>query len=374
MPVLSTTVQSLVKNARFNCGEMAQLERLSNNRLDAEMIATRYVDTLEAGVGSWLNQLLQRLGSRVRVGTAIANLSSEADLLAGRVLLPDAGRKHPSVLAVQKALIALASRTKNLSYMLLEFGADGDYGNETVKAVREFQRQNGLVVDGKVGQKTAQALDRELRRTRVPGITQATLQDIVSAANELCTPEFAKNYDFSEPWVNLDPRHNAPVGVPIGVLRNVFKCNLFGGNVLRKGGFEPPYYRNNNNSNRGEYANANQWYKWSDRYAASHGNPVRFKLVDEVKVTSIPNQDQQLQRIRQLLAQVKPGEFVMVGYPGDTVINGGHTRVCVSNEFATNGTVSFAQASSHPALVRHEGADVFLGVETVWLLRPNTPM
>ena len=39
-------------------------------------------------------------------------------------------------------------------YSLPVYGADGTYGDETVKTVKQFQKDNGLVVDGVVGQNT----------------------------------------------------------------------------------------------------------------------------------------------------------------------------------------------------------------------------
>ena len=39
-------------------------------------------------------------------------------------------------------------------YSLPIYGADGSYGDETVKAVKSFQTKNGLLVDGVVGQET----------------------------------------------------------------------------------------------------------------------------------------------------------------------------------------------------------------------------
>lgn len=43
-------------------------------------------------------------------------------------------------------------------YSLPIYGADGSYGDETVKAVKNFQAKNGLLVDGIVGQETWKAL------------------------------------------------------------------------------------------------------------------------------------------------------------------------------------------------------------------------
>ena len=43
-------------------------------------------------------------------------------------------------------------------YDLPKFGADGDFGKETDEAVREYQENNGLVVDGKAGPNTINSL------------------------------------------------------------------------------------------------------------------------------------------------------------------------------------------------------------------------
>ncbi len=42
--------------------------------------------------------------------------------------------------------------------MMLKYGIDGDFGNETLKAVKAFQRARGLKVDGIVGKQTRAAL------------------------------------------------------------------------------------------------------------------------------------------------------------------------------------------------------------------------
>lgn len=50
-----------------------------------------------------------------------------------------------------------------LGYDLSPYGADGKYGNKTVEAVKQFQRDHGLTVDGICGQKTWAALDAEVK-------------------------------------------------------------------------------------------------------------------------------------------------------------------------------------------------------------------
>ena len=67
------------------------------------------------------------------------------------------GSKGTDVITLQKRLMALG-------YTLPKYGADGDFGNETLNAVKAFQRENKdtsgkkLTVDGIVGSKTWAAL------------------------------------------------------------------------------------------------------------------------------------------------------------------------------------------------------------------------
>ncbi len=47
-----------------------------------------------------------------------------------------------------------------LGYQLPTYGADGDYGAETIAAVKEFQKDHGLTADGVCGPKTWAALKK----------------------------------------------------------------------------------------------------------------------------------------------------------------------------------------------------------------------
>lgn len=49
---------------------------------------------------------------------------------------------------------------KNKGYDLGKWGVDGDFGKQTLKAVKKFQMDNHLVVDGRVGPKTWEALSK----------------------------------------------------------------------------------------------------------------------------------------------------------------------------------------------------------------------
>ncbi|MBI4616709.1 MAG: hypothetical protein HY720_24065 [Planctomycetes bacterium] len=192
-------------------------------------------------------------------------------------------------------------------------------------------------------------------------------EDIVAAAKKL-VDERGENYGVDDPWWNVDPRHALPAGKRIGGLKGRWKCNLFGGNVLAQAGFEPPYY---GNKGKGEYPNANQWFKWSDKYASKYGNKSHFNLVGELDVESLEG-DARRKAIAELLKQAKPGDFIVVDHLGSAVSDGGHVRVVVENKIGEGeGTVACAQASYTSALVKNETVDSFTGEEKVWILRPN---
>lgn len=53
----------------------------------------------------------------------------------------------------------LQNRLIALGYSLPKYGADGDYGTETVNAVKAFQKDKGLTVDGEFGPKSLAALE-----------------------------------------------------------------------------------------------------------------------------------------------------------------------------------------------------------------------
>ncbi len=378
MPTLTSVTRLLVQDTCFSVADFEKLRsrgRWPRRRAalqDAKLLVTRYADLLDPGMGKWLQTLIQKWGETVTLPEPIENLAAAPELLSGEVTLPQAGRHHATVVTVQRALMALAKRRNEKDYLLPGYGADGDYGRETMAAVRAFQGHYGhLEVTGIVDKSTAETLDQVLRLTRPTGMVTAKPNDIVSAAMALCEYPKALNYGVPHPWVNIDPFHAVPVNRPFSFLTNRWKCNLFGGNVLRKGGYEPPFY---GNRGKGEYPNANQWQKWSDRYAAIHGNKVHFQLIAELQPDAIANYDERIQKINELLQAARPGDFLMQDHPGPSVADGGHTRVAVANNFAPDGTVAFAQAQYERAEVQDEDAADLLPAENLWLLRPNLTM
>lgn len=176
----------------------------------------------------------------------------------------------------------------------------------------------------------------------------------------------AENYGVQDPWYNIDPNHALPANVNLGGLRGKWKCNLFAGNTIHAAGFEPPYY---GNRGRGEYPNANQLYKWSDKYAGQFGNKTHFQMVGELDVQNV--QGSKEEAIARLLQNAKVGDLIIVDHLGTDVADGGHCRVLVAKN--PNGTYEFAQASYDSALIRNEDNSRLTNEETIWILRPNRP-
>lgn len=69
------------------------------------------------------------------------------------------GDKGEAVKTMQKMLIAVGVSCGSS-------GADGSFGNDTVKAVKAYQKKKGLVVDGYYGEKTKAALTADYAKTK----------------------------------------------------------------------------------------------------------------------------------------------------------------------------------------------------------------
>ena len=65
------------------------------------------------------------------------------------------GSTGPEVKSLQNKLL-------QIGYYLGSYGADGDYGDATVTAVRKFQKDNSLAVDGEAGPNTLAKIDKVL--------------------------------------------------------------------------------------------------------------------------------------------------------------------------------------------------------------------
>jgi peptidoglycan hydrolase-like protein with peptidoglycan-binding domain len=387
MPSIGPYAQSLVSDAHLSLADVQALRSAVQSGTasvsDVEVIASRYADAMDSGVGSALQQLANDLGSRASVALPIANLANAPGLLNGSVTLSSSNnRDHAYVPIVQRALMALASRNNNTDLMPLKYGADGDFGDETTNAVKAFQQSQSLPVTGSVDMATAQALDAALRKTNVPPIFAGTvtpstpqLSDVKDAALALIQVRGAA-YGQSQPWQNIDPRHamaydyHRPLFTDLPQLTGVWKCNLFACATLAAAGFEPPYF---GNQGHGEYPVANQLYKWSDTYASQFGNAsaVRFNLRAEIDPSQYSDPDALAAATKAVLETAQPGDLIIVRHPGGgNAADGGHCRVCIENDVDTAGTVSCAQGSFDAAVVKDQVVDDFSREDHVWVLRP----
>lgn len=379
---LNPQLQNLVQDGRLAGADVDALANLAKQGqirgADVVALGARYADALDAGTGNKLAAVAKQLGVALRPEAPIADLTGAPGVLNGLVTLaPDKNRRHPGVKTVQRALIALANRLERPAYMLPVWGADGDFGGESTKAVAAFQRDHGLEATGTVDARTAKKMNQVLKATNAPAVfgpgAAETGGKRMAAAADYLVREHGDNYGVDQAWFNLDPNHALPANVRLGGLKGKWKCNLFACNTMYKAGFEPPYYHN---QGRGEYPNANQLFKWSGKYAKRYGNKVHFDLGGELKIQDTEKavgRDRTKAVLAKLLATAKPGDMIIVDHRGDEVADGGHCRVVIENRMKPDGTgyIACAQASRDSGKVRDETLSRFTGEETLWILRPN---
>lgn len=87
-----------------------------------------------------------------------------------------------------KAVMDLQEKLLRLGYSLPKYGADGDFGKETEAAVKAFQKDHGLNVDGVAGPATLSALDAAIGSQPVEDLYTVTIphQD-KTQAEALCS-------------------------------------------------------------------------------------------------------------------------------------------------------------------------------------------
>ena len=316
------------------------------------------------------------LSNEPRAGRVkVSNLDQAPGLLNGSVVLPNSGIDHPAVRELQGALRTLSQRSGDESLDVLQ---SGSWDQETSAAVKAFQKNSGLQTDGIVGPRTAAALQRALKQGRTPNILLGHLApttpkapsldpSAVAKSAQMLVDKYGENYGVSDAWYNIDPNHALPPNVPLGGLKGAWKCNLYGGNAMRAAGFEPPYY---GNGGQGGDPNANQFYKWSDKYAGKYGNKVHFKMVAEVGIEELSAEERKA-KIIDVLKNIQPGDLIMVDHLGEGVADGGHTRVATSAFDRETETFEAGMASFAAAEVKTVGVGNFTGEETLWVIRPN---
>lgn len=142
--------------------------------------------------------------------SAIANKLSKKSTSSSYSTILGKERKNKSsdVKAYQQKLI-------KAGYKLPKYGADGDFGNETVSATKKFQKDNGLSADGLAGPKTLAKLDSVLKSKSSSKETYVTVKKGDTAS------ELAKKYGSTlaqlKSWNKLDKDYTIVIGKKIRV-------------------------------------------------------------------------------------------------------------------------------------------------------------
>ena len=111
--------------------------------------------------------LVTRTQGHTVVVLSNGNKASETELSLGDRLLKK-GMSGSDVRELQQNLL-------KLGYALPKYGADGDYGAETVEAVKAFQKKSGLETDGAYGSNTHKSLTAALEALKEPKPVQTTV-------------------------------------------------------------------------------------------------------------------------------------------------------------------------------------------------------
>ena len=189
----------------FNKGEYNPHSKQGKHLLAHEL--THTIQQKRAGK----TQIIQRTNGNRRNLPADSRFSGNAVLEAVfnnlRKVSVRNNRNGAHVRLIQEALVAL-------NYPLPNFGADGIFGDETRRAVEAFQVDVGLGVDGVVGFRTIDFLDRRDRNEEVaPPDRPVTANEPFDVANAIVQPG-------APPSIPLDPDvwgFTFPENVQVGI-------------------------------------------------------------------------------------------------------------------------------------------------------------
>lgn len=114
---------------------------ISNPVVDNQAVETKPV----VNVDEWVRELQQECNNQGYSKQKVDGVAGPATLAGCPTVRR--GAKGNITRLIQKRLLSLG-------YKLPKLGADGGFGDETVEAVKELQANNGLSIDGIVGQNT----------------------------------------------------------------------------------------------------------------------------------------------------------------------------------------------------------------------------
>lgn len=346
-------------------------------------IAERASDLLGEGVGTLLveNRVSRAsFPAALEAGTLAADPGFEALLAGTRTLGPGATDKG-LVRLCQRALQAVAARVAGAprALALTEWGADADYGAETVSAVTAFQQWRAVAgTPGTIARGEAQALRAALAGTQAPalftggdtgGLPSAGAARLVEVATRICNATLAnlftirvdgRTYTYAAEYFGVVAALNGHIRAPGGVSYRVrpgddyWKCNIFGGTCLAVAELPVPTHALSSGVRHFPRAE-----RFGDALAAKRGWTLVAHLdhrdpADPYSAVVGPSQNAE---IRALLGQIRPGDVFFVDHPGEPGNNGGHTRICVEAARAGDADVapSFAQARYDKARFERNG-------------------
>lgn len=141
-----------------------------------ESVSATTVTTIEGNTSDMVARRTYNLNSsyiagygRPRYELVCGNDSGESDVEHPVTTAPEQTVPTPNKYNLQKGdnnsyVKELQEKLIELGYSLPRYGADGDFGDETLEAVNKFQDENGLVVDGIVGHATWAKIEELLNK------------------------------------------------------------------------------------------------------------------------------------------------------------------------------------------------------------------
>lgn len=322
-----------------------------------------------------------------------------AEVMAGtrplRVGEPDAELVRIAQHALQAVSVRVPGAPEEMR--LATWGADGDFGGETRKAISAMRQWLGAgwtaAPASELGADEARLLAELLDVRPVPKLwaelpraplTEQASRRIVDIAVDICESTAdvpytrrvdGRIYRYTAKLFGVqvlaDGLLTAPGGVAYGLRKgdHYWKCNIFAGAVLSLAEVPVPTFA----------VGPHRHYPRAERFGPRLAEKPGWKLIHyfdhrdpQNPEVAVPGEQQDAQ-IRRLLGDTRLGDLLFVDHPGEPGDNGGHTRICTApvRPDDPDDAPMWAQGSSDRALERRDGMTMLGGGQETqfWLLR-----